>query len=412
MLVNRLVIFLIPPKKIVNGGIMSIFSLCKESRSFLSPTDISAVSVFPGKKSYRTNDLFENNEYIYEFAELLEKYPDTKSILLHIPEYSIKEMSEHLSTFIPKNIDVSINVLDQNIDMMPSVGDFSNLMTVSSKITQTTAHAKYATQDLSSKYATPLLHLSVYIDKEQYKKLPYESKDPVILFSPDGHISKTEIIESLKNSLPNYQIKEIKNLTYSEYKQAVQKARYVITFGEGLDGYLIESCFSGTVAFSTYNERFFPSKDFLNQGGIYKNYDVMLSKISGDIKELDNNPRLYTEYQNDMQSLLEKIYDKNIYKKNLKNFYSNNFTYYPTNKDRDTFIANALKEKNELILGWKKANLQKDHQIEELKNSNKEYVSLYDASVNKLASIQDSMSWKATGPLRAVSGLFRPTKRR
>lgn len=410
MTVKRLVVFLIPPEKIVNGGIMSIFSLCKESRAFLPKETISAVCVFPGKTSYRANDLFENNEYIYEFSELFAKYPSATSLLLQIPEYSIKEISLELPSHIPKNIDVSINVLNQNIDMMPSISTFANLLISSHTITQSTAHAKYATRELARKFSTPLMHLSVFIDKEQYKKISYSDKDKVILYSPDGHQSKTLILKSLQESLPDYTIKEIKNLTYTEYKAAIQKSRYVITFGEGLDGYLIESCFSGSVAFSVYNERFFPSKDFAKIGGIYNTYDEMAEKIASDIISMDTNQSLYRKNQMNMEHVLEAIYDKRIYLANLKRFYENDFDFLPSKTDRENFINAALSEKNELIHGWEAANLRKDQEIESLKKSNQEYASLYEDVQLKLTAIEKSSFWKASKPFRKVIGLAKRPK--
>lgn len=410
MSVNRLVVFFIPPSKIVNGGIMSIFSLCKESRAFLTSKDLSVVSVFPGTKSYRNNDLFENSEYIYEFTELLKKYPETQSILLHIPEYAIKDVSRELPNYIPPTIKVSINVLNQNIDMMPTVGDFANLLISSSEITQTTAHAKYATKELASKYATPLMHLSVFIDPEQYKKVAYPNKDKVILYSPDGYESKDSILTTLHQALPDYKIKEIKDLTYAEYKKAIQKARYVITFGEGLDGYLIESCFSGSVAMSVFNERFFPSKDFAEVGGIYKNYKEMAKKIASDISSMDTDPALYSKHQSDMEVLLKAIYDKSIYLKNLKRFYASKFNFIPTQDDRDNFIAMALSEKNQFLDDWKNANSRKDSEIEALKTSNQEYATLYESAHDTLRSIQNSLLWKATTPLRKATKLTKRSR--
>lgn len=410
MTVTRLVIFLIPPEKIVNGGIMSIFSLCKESRAFIPKGAVSAVCVFPGKKSYRKNDLFENNEYIYELPELLAKYPNTTSLLLQIPEYSIKDISLELPTHIPKKVHVSINVLNQNIDMMPSIGTFANLLLSSHQITQTTAHAKYATKELARKFSTPLMHLSVFIDKKQCKKLSYTDKDKVILYSPDEHESKDIIVESLKKSLPDYTIREIKNLTYAQYKTAVQKSRYVITFGEGLDGYLIESCFSGSVAFSVYNERFFPSRDFIKIGSIYSNYDEMAEKIVTDILSMDRDQSLYLNNQMNMERILESIYDKRIYLANLKRFYKNNFDFMPTESDRDKFIDSVLIEKNKLINDWEAANTHKDREIKSLKKSNQEYATLYENSWFELTAIQKSAFWRFSNPIRKIISLFKRSK--
>src|SRR4051812_1293203 len=88
-----LVVFLIPPEKGVNGGVLSIFSQCKESRRF---TDIHKSDVvlctYPGEPSYRQNDLFDNDEVILSFDEVVAQYPSPGSLIVHVPEYAVSEV--------------------------------------------------------------------------------------------------------------------------------------------------------------------------------------------------------------------------------------------------------------------------------------------------------------------------------
>lgn len=395
-------IFFIPPNKIVNGGIISIFSLCKESRT-ISPQNIESVlCVYPGEVSYKENDLFANNEYIYSFSELLEKNSTISSFIFHIPEYAVESIVNGLQQFNLAGKTIRLNVLNQNIKFMPSIGTFSNLLTIASSITQTTAHERYSTQEIASTYATPLLHLSVYLDKSQYNPSMYSEKKDTILYSPDGHIKKDEIIKLLKTSFPDFKIIEINKLTYEEYKKAIRTAKYVITFGEGLDGYLIESCFSGTVTFSVFNNDFFPNTDFLDLPGIYTTYADMYNRIVSDIKRMENDKNIYTEFNQQMLKKIEVIYDSRIYRSNLKRFYKNDFDFYPKQDDLSIFVKKALIEKNKIIYDWQGTNKKKDGHIAEIEQSNKDYADLLSKSDKELVEMKDSISWRITSPLRSI----------
>ena len=114
---RRLIIFFIPPEKIINGGILSIFSICKESRRFkdIHGADV-VLSTYPGHKSYEKNDLFENNEVIYSFDEIV-KWGPLEYLQLHIPEYASSEIYQAIKKYdnytkvIPH---ISINIMNQN----------------------------------------------------------------------------------------------------------------------------------------------------------------------------------------------------------------------------------------------------------------------------------------------------------
>ena len=80
---ENLIIFFIPEKKLVNGGIISIFSLCKESRRYFAIHKSSVIiCTYPGGKTYSKNDLFNNDEKIFSFEEVMIKYPSLKRLII------------------------------------------------------------------------------------------------------------------------------------------------------------------------------------------------------------------------------------------------------------------------------------------------------------------------------------------
>lgn len=238
---------------------------------------------------------------------------------MHIPEYFSRNLTESLYKYESiRNIKkISINILNQNIEYMPNPEDFMSLYSLTNDITQTTAHKRYCTQDICNKYNLPTHHFSVWIDKKHYKQLDYKSKKKQIAVSMDKNPLRSKIIKNIREKCPNYKIIDIKNLSYEEYKILIRESLYVITFGEGFDGYFIESIFSGTVAFSVYNDVFFPESRYNRLDNVYESYEAMLGEITNDINSMTS-----TKYKsiNDLSSsLLEEIYNEDKYFNNIKN---------------------------------------------------------------------------------------------
>jgi D-ribose pyranose/furanose isomerase RbsD len=325
------------------------------------------ISTFPGTPSYKKNTLFKNTEVIHDFGTVLSKLTPHTSLVFHIPEYAIARIAYGLiphKAALNRVSEFTINILNQNMELMPPPEITASLYTLSPNlITQTTAHKRYTTQDLANTYNTPVMNLSVFIDSSQYVYTDYDKKENIVAYSNDQHPDKGSIIQQLKNKLTHYSFVEISGLSYEEYKELAAQAKYIITFGEGFDGYLIEGIFSGGITFAVYNETFFASKEFLQYENIYQTYDDMRSNIAKDIIRLDSK----TRYQNVNQknfNTLSKIYDYKIYLNNLKEFYSNKFTYIPSQDASRLFFSNALSDREQQISKLDHDIYEKDLQIQ------------------------------------------------
>ena len=168
-------------------------------------------------------------------------------------------------------------------------------------------------------------HLSTFSDPGKYIKRSYKNKKNIIVISPDNNKYKFDIIEKIKQELQYYKIIVIENFRYNEYKQLISRAKFSITFGEGLDGYYVEPTFSGTIAFSVYNEDFFTSK-YRQLPTIYSDYKSMLTNLCKDINLYDNK-NIYNKICNENFKFLKTIYKFDLYKEKLKNFYQNNYDF-------------------------------------------------------------------------------------
>ena len=80
----------------------------------------------------------------------------------------------------------------------------------------------------------------------------FRSKKTLIAISPDTRPEKAEIVRRIAGALPDHKIIEIRKMTYQQYKEVIRDAKFMFTFGEGLDGYFVELIFSGAVAMAIF----------------------------------------------------------------------------------------------------------------------------------------------------------------
>jgi len=412
---NSTIIFLVPPEEVITGGIISIFSLAKESRKLKKIHNSEVlIATYPGCDSYHKNNLFENNEIILSFSEAINTNPNSSSLLLHIPEYSAKsiyyELKKH-KTELSKFSKITINILNQNINMMPSVLDIALFNNICTEITQTTAHVRYCTQEIADKYFIPTHLFSVNIDENNYQKTAHASKEQVILYSNDDHVNKDRVLEIIRKELPDYKLEEINGLTFEQYKSKISKSAYVITFGEGFDSYFIESAFSGTVSFAVYNDTFFPIGSYLELPNVFGSYEQM----EKDIVELIKNMSVvkYDLIVRDSSSLLRKIYSTQKYLRNIKLFYNSLYTFKPALEAAPLYIKtlcrefDALIDSKESLINTKDRKLRED--LEVIRSVAVELQTHKERSDNysqSLKTMRASLSWKLTKPLRVIRSII------
>ena len=312
----------------ISGGVMSIVSLCEESAKL---KDIHGSEVIlctlPNELLIFKHELFQNHSDVFRFSQLRKYFGNARSVILHIPEYTCDYFLKYLSAadkhWLQGMKNFHINVLNQNIRLMPPAGTIEKLKMVAARVTITTAHERYCNAFYRSQYDVPIHKFSVWISPEKYLFTSYAKKENLIVVSPDVHPQKETILQHLRN-IPGLRVQIIQGLTYEEYKKLVSRAKWTLTFGEGLDGYIIEPVFSGAIGFAVYNEEFFTT-DFESLGTMYGSYDDLLNKISTDIQRLDEEISFNT-YQQEQFSLCASHYSQDAYHKNITAFYEGKYT--------------------------------------------------------------------------------------
>ena len=334
---EKLIVFLVPGaewttgKDRISGGVLSIASLYKETKEIEAVHGSALIMcTFPLEHLLIRHTNFESNIDIFRFDQLTRHFENLQELILHIPEYLVEHFDSCVSKsnrqFLSKIPKLQINILNQNIRLMPAGDIIASLKDAfTNNITITTAHVKYCTRALREVYGVPLHFFSTFASPEGYIFKPYPAKENLLLLSPDDPVKNQIVIDLLKREFPDLQVRVINGLTYDAYKELIGKAKWSITFGEGLDFYFIEPVFSGSISFAIYNEDFF-TPDFKEIPTVYPSFEDLKNGLVSDIKAFDKMAE-FKLCQEKQFLLCSKYYSKEQYRKNIAAFYKGEFTF-------------------------------------------------------------------------------------
>jgi len=326
---KRLIVFLVPGFDGVNGGILSIVSLCAESRGIQANRDADVcLATLPGDPPLLRYTRFANDEVLLDLTDLIRRYRTLDSLMIHIPECYVAQFVANVGCRFRARLrrvhNVRFNVMLQNIDFAPEP-KYLRILATLGEVTITTAHEQYTSQEMRQKLGYPLHHLSTFVSPEQYVPRPLAGKDNLLVISPDASDQRGRILGLLHERFPQIELVTVQGMKWEDYKSLLQRARWSLTFGEGLDGYFVETVFSGGIAFAVYNSRFFTS-DFQSLRTVYENWDRLAAWICDDIDDLSVSSR-YDAYQKAEYALCTKHYDHSVYVDNLRKFYAGEYSY-------------------------------------------------------------------------------------
>lgn len=328
--IKKLILFLVPAVDEVCGGLMSICSIAHVTKSLIDIHNSEVMlATVPTINTFTNYTSFETEFDIYRFEQVFDYFTSLEEVLIHIPENFIIPFVIKISvkniTALQKIKKVRINILNQNNLLMPRPYDVEFfLRKICSDLTMTVAHKQYCTPQMRTSYNMPV-HLFSASNLVEYYYTPYINKEDLLVYSPDSNPYKNQILEKIKKELPDLKLLEIHDLSYIQYRKIISRAKWMITFGEGLDGYFVESIRSGAIAFAGYNNVFF-DESFSNVPNVYKGFPEMLNHIVDDIKYLDT-PSLYTQLNNELKKIDAQEYDDQKYIKNIRQYYLEKYDY-------------------------------------------------------------------------------------
>lgn len=317
----------------ISGGIMSFFSILETSRK-LKPDFFCAFSTVPNTVFIYSHYLeYPNKEKIYRFDQFVENAKSCKELILHIPEYYAKvfysSLKESDLAFFANIEKLHINLLNQNIELMPEPKEFVDLYTLTKNITMTTAFSRYTTQEICDKYNLPTHLFSVNIDISRFKSFPFDKKRKIIVYSYDSNPYKERILTKLKQKLFGWDFVCVQEMKFTEYMDLISRAFFTISFGEGFDGYFTQPQYVGSIGFAVYNDTFFPNRKWLGLENVYADYVEMEEKLCNDILCFSLDKAKFDRVIADFMRLHKGLYQVNEYEDNLRRFYKGQYDFVP-----------------------------------------------------------------------------------
>jgi hypothetical protein len=325
---KRLIVFLTPGYEARNGGVMAIASFYRESIALRRIHRARVVlCTVPGDPPFLKYSWFENHNYILDLESVLKGCAGLDYLLIHIPAVQVDRMVEWLasasSTLLSNIREIHLNILLMNIDNIQ--GKNVTGLKRFGKVTCITAHEAYTNSATREYMGVPLHRLSVCSGPECYSLSRYEEKEPLLIVSPDPHPLKQEVLHQIAQACPDLTIKVIENLSYGDYMTLASRAKWSLTFGEGLDFYFVQPVFSGGVSFAVFNERYF-TPAFSNLETLYESWEALMTKMTADIKRLDE-PVAYNQCWRQAYDLVCSLYGTEQFRENLRMFYRHEYTF-------------------------------------------------------------------------------------
>jgi len=326
---KRLIIFLTPGFEVRAGGVMAIFSMKRETRALygLHRARVALCAVPGDDPNFFKYSWFDNNDYLLDLETVLKNCGPLDYLQLHIPDYAVNRLLVWLTAYertLLRNIrEIHLNVLLFNIDHVQ--GQNVRGLLSFGKATCTTAHEAYSDSATREAMGVSLHRLSVCNGPENYSLSGYEDKEDLLIVSNDGHLLKEEVFHRIAQVCPNIRIQVIENLHYEDYLNLARRAKWSLTFGEGLDGYFAEPVSCGGVAFAVFNDRYF-TPAFAELETIYPSWEALMERMPLDLRRLDE-PVAYKRCWQQAYDLVSDLYSVARFRQNLRLFYRGEYTF-------------------------------------------------------------------------------------
>jgi hypothetical protein len=321
---KRLIVFLTPGFDGPSGGTMSIAWTYRETQALQDLHGAKvAICTVPGEPPLLKYTWFQNDNYLLDLEALLSRCDRLDYLLIHIPEYAVNEFADWLESHRPNTRELHLNVLVQHIDIMRSQ-DLKRLSRFG-RVTCTTAHEAYSNAATRAELGVSLHRLSCCNGPERYTISRYEDKQELLMVGHDEHPLKERVIGEITKALPALKVQVVKNLKFEEYLDLARRAKWSLTFGEGLDSYFSDPVFSGGVSFAVYNERFF-TPAFAKLETVYPSWEVLIERLVMDLKRLDE-PVGYKRCWKQAWDILNDLYSVERFRENLRSFYRGEYTF-------------------------------------------------------------------------------------
>lgn len=340
---KRLIVYLTPGGVLVNGGVMSIYSQASFSRLVVTDAAVVLTTYPQSERIYAINSEFPNNERVWRWAQIVRLARRFDDVVINIPDYYVADFYANLSQkdieVLQSRKSIGLNVMDQNVVLMPTVKKLDNLRKLTQRITQTCAHTKYASQEFADKFNLPTIWLPAHWCMDCYPEYSFRQKERRIVYSPDAHPRKAEIIEMLRKAFPDFEFYEVNGIPFPRFMDIVARSLFSITFGEGMDGYYSQPLQKHSMSFAVYNKEFFSADiEWGSVWNVFRDYDDLKEHLIEKMKECLLSKETYEQRVNQVRDVIKYVKETDVERgkmfiDRLRRFHAGDFDYYPGMSD-------------------------------------------------------------------------------
>lgn len=283
------IIFVAPTADIINGGVMSIVYMFHLAKSLFPQKDVElAVSAkyqtFTHYSKVRCAEpLINLNYFIKDWIR------NGCRIYLNVWEKGSIDLLKYFEKegLLPHLKNVTLNILNQNQELMPPDSDYMKYTKYFKNVTMTLAHS--AIESYQFPYLTiPQMHVGALYEGDTSEIIPYEKKSNLCIISPDPNPVKDSIIAKLESH--GIECYHKYPIPYHEFCELQKKAKWAITFGEGWDGYSSGEFLNGGIGFGVFLPAF--KREFFDERNLppfmFYSYEQMEKEIINRIDSLDS----------------------------------------------------------------------------------------------------------------------------
>ncbi|MEY2518429.1 MAG: hypothetical protein QOF24_188 [Verrucomicrobiota bacterium] len=326
---KRLIIFLTPGFEKRAGGVLDISSMKRETRALyqLHRARVALCAVPGDDPDFFKYTWFENSDYLLDLETVLKSCERLDYLQLHIPDYAVNRLLDWLGAFertLLRNIrEIHLNVLLFNIDNIQGQ-NVKGLLSFG-KATCATAHEAYTNLATREAQGVPLHRLGCLWGPEFFARSSYQEKEPLLIVSHDEHPLKGEVLHKIARAFPELTIQIIEDLHYDDYRKLIRRAKWGLTFGEGLDSYFGDPILSGGVAFAVFNDRYF-TPEYAKLENVYPSWEALMDNLITDLHRLDE-PVAYNHCCQQAYDLMAAYSGGDRFRENLRLFYLGEYTF-------------------------------------------------------------------------------------
>lgn len=334
---KRIAVFVIPEHNSMSGGIYSMFSIADHVRRTRRQHGFDVlVMTRPNADglTYVRNSAFKNSETVYRF-EQLRLFSEVSELQIHIPEYAtvefVRSLSPEMMRYLLSRDHVHINILNQNIRLMPESKHFQDLRRIANTVGQSVSHHSFFGQEFADRYELPSLLLPAYTDLTAYPPVGFNEKDNLIIYSDDEAPYRRAVLEQLEK-MTDYTLIKIKDMTFDTYMDLATRCRFSVSFGEGFDGYVAQPMYQGGIGFALYTDEFFPDESYRNFENFFSSEEEMIAQIVPTIRKLEANRKRYESLNRAMRAKWDELYSYEDYVARIGKLIRKEYEVYPNDR--------------------------------------------------------------------------------